>query len=193
MNRFFCALAALVLIPLAATADELFPAAPTDEVVIRTIPACSSIEYETTGALGPAWVKGFQWGARYAAYAHSALNTPTIITFPDWEKTPDAAGPQVHLLIDTLLDPLPDFPTPHEEHLTLVPQPQITVACFAQTGPYSAENFLRGLHKIESFLQGRSIPETGPPRYLYYNNTAWWPTWWQVGEVQVPVPSRAGG
>lgn len=172
-------------------ANELFQAAPLDEVSIRTIPAFTVIETDVTGSLDSSWNKGFRLGARYTAMANTSLNTPTIITFPDWDKNPTAEGDALHLLVQCLLDPLPDPPKIHDRGASLKQMPSITVACCAHTGPYSPANFMLCLKKIEDHLHAQKIPAIGPPRYLYYSNTSWYPSWWRVGEVQVPI--AAGG
>jgi len=178
--------------PQSIRANELFPAAPIDEVNIRTIPEFKVIETDTTGSLDTAWNKGFRLGARYAALAHSGLNTPTIITFPDWDKNPVVEGANLHVLVQCLLDPLPDLPKVHDAGATLEQIPSMTVACYAHRGAYSPANFLLGLKKIQDHLKAQNIPAVGPPRYLYYSDTTWTPSWWRVGEVQVPIPSGMG-
>jgi hypothetical protein len=173
-------------------ANELFPAAPIDEVSIRTIPEFTVIETDTTGSLDTAWTKGFRLGARYAALAHSGLNTPTIIIFPDWDKNPAVEGTQLHVLVQCLIDPLPNLPKVHDPGAALEQMPPMTVACYAHRGVYSPANFLLSLKKIQEHLKARNIPAMGPPRYLYYSDTTWTPSWWRVGEVQVPIPSGMG-
>jgi hypothetical protein len=172
-------------------AGELFPPASTDEVSVRTLPAFTVIETDVTGSLDAGWAKGFKLGARYAAMSHSSLNTPTIITFPDWDKNPTAEGGRVHLLVQCLLDPLPDLPKVRDPGASLQQMPAMTVACCAHSGGYSPAHFMICLKKIEEHLRAQRIPAVGPPRYLYYSNTSWYPSWWRVGEVQVPI--AAGG
>jgi len=173
-------------------ANELFAAAPIDEVSIRTLPAFTVIETDTTGSLDTAWAKGFRLGARYAAFAHSGLNTPTLITFPDWDKNPVAEGPRLHLLVQLLLDPLPDLPKARDPEAAVEPMPSMTVACYAHRGDYSPANFLSGLKKIQEHLKTQGIRVLGPPRYLYYSDTNWVPSWWRVSEVQVPIAAGSG-
>jgi hypothetical protein len=172
-------------------ASEIFPPAPIDEVSVHTIPAFTAIETDVTGSLEAGWAKGFRLGARYAAMAHSSLNTPTVITFPDWEKNPTAEGANLHLLVQCLLDPLPDLPKVHDRGASLEQMASMTVACCAHAGDYSPANFMLCLKKIQDHLHTQHIPAVGPPRYLYYSNTSWYPSWWRVGEVQVPI--AAGG
>ena len=172
-------------------ASELFPPAPIDEVSIRTIPAFTEIETEVTGSLETGWAKGFRLGARYAAMTHSSLNTPTILTFPNWDKNPTAEGDNLHLLVQCLLDPLPNPPKVHDRGASLEQVPSMTVACCAHSGAYSPAHFMLCLKKIQDHLHAQRIPAIGPPRYLYYSNTSWYPSWWRVGEVQVPI--AAGG
>jgi hypothetical protein len=193
--RIFRALPAVVFFLAAGRhpiqAGELFPPAPTDEVSVRTLPAFTVIETDVTGSLDAGWAKGFKWGARYAAMSHSSLNTPTVITFPDWDKNPAAEGDHIHLLVQCLLDPLPDPPKVHDPGASLRQMPAMTVACCAHSGAYSPAHFMLCLKKIEDHLRAQRIPAVGPPRYLYYSNTSWYPSWWRVGEVQVPI--AAGG
>ena len=172
-------------------ASELFQPAPIDEVSVRTIPAFTVIETDVTGPLDAGWAKGFRLGARYAAMTRSSLNTPTVITFPDWDKNPTAEGNNLHLLIQCLLDPLPDLPKVHDHGAALEQMPAMTVACCAHTGAYSPAHFMLCLKKIEDHLRSQHIPAVGPPRYLYYSNTSWYPSWWRIGEVEVPI--AAGG
>ncbi|HEY0256434.1 MAG TPA: hypothetical protein VGC39_03245 [Candidatus Methylacidiphilales bacterium] len=172
-------------------AGELFSPAPADEVSVRTIPAFTVIETEVTDSLDAGWAKGFRLGARYAAMAHTGLNTPTLITFPDWDKNPTAEGNKLHLLIQCLIDPLPDLPKVHDRGASLEQMPAMTVACCAHMGAYSPANFMLCLKKIEDHLHTQRIPAIGPPRYLYYSNTSWYPSSWRIGEVQVPI--AAGG
>ena len=172
-------------------AAQLFAPAPLDEVSVRTLPAFTVLETESTSSLDEAWGKGFRLGARYAVHSGSGLNTPTIVTFPDWEKNPTAQGDKVHLLVQCLLDPLPDFPRVRDGGAAVRNMPGMTVACYAESGNYSAAAFAAGLAKIEIFLKSRHLPQAGPPRYLYYATTSWLPSWWRIGEVQVPV--AAGG
>jgi hypothetical protein len=179
-------------LPGPARANELFQAGPIDEVSVRTLPAFTVIETDVTGSLGTAWNKGFRLGARYAALAHSNLNTPTILTFPDWEKNPTAEGNKVHLLVQIMLDPLPDLPKVQDADAKLEQMPSMTVACYAQRGAYSPANFLLGLQKIEEHLKAQGIPVVGPPRYLYYTDTTWVMASWRVGEVQVPIAAGGG-
>jgi len=172
-------------------AGELFSPAPLDEVSVRTLPAFTVIETETTGSLESAWNKGFRLGARYAAVANSGLNTPTIIVFPDWDKKPTAEGKELHVIVQCLLDPLPNPPRVRDPGASVEQTPSLTVACCAHKGAYSPANFLLCLKKIEEHLHAQHIPAVGPPRYLYYSNTSWYPASWKVGEVQVPI--AAGG
>jgi len=174
------------------SAAELFAPAPIDEVSVRSLPVFTVVETETTGPIDTAWQKGFQAGARFAALAGSGLNTPTIITFPDWEKTPSANG-KVHVLVECLLDPLPNFPSVRDPDAALRDLPGMTVACYAERGSYSPAAFAAGLKQIQAYLKARHIPQVGPPRYLYYATTSWMPSWWKVGEVQVPIAGGAGG
>lgn len=187
----FCAILASVLFLatgwIAVRAGELFSPAPVNEVSVRSIPAFTVIETDTTGSLDTAWNKGFKLGARYAAMAHSGLNTPTIITFPDWDKNPTASGSSLHLLVQCLLDPMPDPPKVHNHDASLKQMPSMTVACYTIHGAYTPENFMLGLKKIEDYLHAQKISIVGPPRYLYYSNTSWYPSSWRVGEVQVPI------
>lgn len=176
-----------------ARAGELFQAAPIDEVSIRIIPSFTVVETDTTGSLDTAWNKGFRLGARYAAMANSGLNTPTIIVFPDWDKNPTAEGANLHLLVQCLLDPLPDLPKIHDHGASLEQVPSMTVACCSHHGAYTPANFMLCLKKIEEHLQTQNVPIVGPPRYLYYTNTSWYPSMWRVGEVQVPIASGATG
>lgn len=173
-------------------ADELIAPAPLDEVSIRTIPAFTVIETDATESIGAAWTKGFRLGARYAALAHSGLNTPTIVTFPDWEKNPTAEGASIHVRVQCLLDPLPDFPRVRDHGATLQQMPSMTVACYARRGAYSPVSFELGLKKIRDYLKAKRIPDVGAPRYLYYSNSTWMPSWWRVSEAQVPIPSGMG-
>jgi len=185
------ALAPFATVPVRAS--ELFQAAPIDEVSVHTLPAFTVIETDTTGSLDTNYAKGFRLGARYAALSHSGLNTPTIITFPDWETNPSADGANLHVLVQILIDPLPDLPKVRDRDTALVQMPAMTVACFAQRGAYTAARFMLGLKKIEDYLKARGLPAAGPPRYLYYSdNTSWVPSWWQVGEVQVPIAAGGG-
>lgn len=175
-----------------ARANELIPAAPVDEVSIRTLPAFTVIETDTTASIDAAWNKGFRVGARYSALAHSGLNTPGILTFPDWEKSPVAEGTNVHILVQLLIDPLPDLPKVHDPDAALRQMPPMTVACYALHGAYSPASFMLGLKKIQDHLKAQGIPAVGPPRYLYYSVTAaWTPSWWRVSEVQVPIAAHA--
>lgn len=192
MLRLFWIGFGLFLIGDCAHGSELFAPAPIDEVSVRTLPGFSILEADTTGSLDSAWEKGFRLGARYAASAGSGLNTPTILTFPDWEKTPSADGKNVHLLAQCLLDPLPNLPPARDEGAMLREMPTMTVACYAQRGDYSPAAFLDGLHKIEAYMKTRHIPQAGPPRYLYYTTTRWVPSWWRIGEVEVPIAAGAG-
>lgn len=169
--------------------SELIAPAPINEVSIRTTPAFTVIETDTIGSLDTAWTKGFHVGARYTALANAGLNTPTIMTFPDWEKTPSAEGSRVHVLVQCLLQPMPDYPRVRDHDGELRKMTSMTVACYAQQGAYSAASFQAGLKKIQDYLKARSIPSVGPPRYLYYSDSNWMPSWWRVGEVQVPIPS----
>jgi hypothetical protein len=155
---------AFVLLCGCARGSELFAPAPIDEV-----------------------------GARYAARAGSGLNTPIVLTLPDWDKTPVADGAHVHLLVQCLLDPLPNLPAVRDRGAMLRDLPVVTVACYAQRGDYSPGAFVSGLRKIEAYMKARNIPQVGPPRYLYYTTTSWMPSWWRVGEVQVPIAAGAGG
>ncbi len=189
--RLACLLGLMALLTGGLRANELFGPAPLDEVSVRTLPAFTVIETDGTGTLDKVWDHGFQLGARYAALAHSGLNTPTVLTFPDWVKSPVADGAQVHLLVQILLDPLPGLPRVHDHGATLQQMPSMTVACYAQTGNYSPASFLLGLQKIHERMKARNIPEVGPPRYLYYTTTSWMPSWWRVGEVQVPIAAGA--
>lgn len=173
-------------------AEELIAPALVDEVSIRNLPAFTVIETDATGSLDAAWTKGFRLGARYAALAHSGLNTPTIITFPDWEKNPTAEGTNLHVLVQCLLDSLPDLPKVRDRSATVQSMPGMTVACYAHRGAYSPTAFMFGLKKIQDHLKTQGIPIVGPPRYLYYSNSDWMPSWWRVGEVQVPIPSGLG-
>jgi hypothetical protein len=197
-DSLICSIRLLLALPFflaagwgSACASELFPPAPLDEVSIRTIPAFTVIETDVTGPLDSSWSKGFRLGARYVAAAHTRLNTPTIITFPDWDKNPTAEGANLHLLVQCLLDPLPDPPKVHDRAASFKQMPSMTVACWAHAGAYSPANFMLCLKKIEYHLHTQKIPAIGPPRYLYYSNTSWYPSWWRVGEVQVPI--AAGG
>jgi hypothetical protein len=156
----------LLIAPLCVRGTEEFQAAPIGQVTIRTLPAYTAIEADETGTLDSAWTKGFRLGARYAAYANSGLNTPALLTFPDWDRHPTAAGSSVHM-------------------------PAMTVACCAHAGGYTAENFQRCFQKIEEYLKAQNIATVGPPRYLYYTDTYWVPNWWRVGEVQVPIAPGA--
>jgi hypothetical protein len=184
-------LACLFTLPGLIHAGEVFQAARVGQVTIRTLPACTVIEADETGSLEAAWAKGFRLGARYAAFANSSLNTPTVMTFPDWDKKPDASGKAVHVLVQLMLDPLPNLPPVRDEGATLTPMPAMTVACFAQSGAYSAENFTQSLQKIMTYLKARHLAIAGSPRYLYYTDTSWVPNWWRVGEVQVPIVPSA--
>lgn len=177
----------LLVAPGLMQAAEQFAPAPSGEVTIRTLPAFTVVEAEETGSLDGAWTRGFKSGARYAAYAHSGLNTPAFLSFPDWEKKPVATGSAVHLLVQLILDPLPNLPRVHDGGVAIVQIPAMTVACCAHPGAYTPENFRRCLEKIESYVKAQHIAVTGPPRYLYYTDTYWVPNWWRVGEVQVPV------
>jgi len=170
-------------------AEELIAPALLDEVSVRNLPAFTVIETDTTGSLDASWIKGFRLGARYAALAHSGLNTPTMITFPDWEKSPTAEGTTLHVLVQCLIDPLPDLPRVRDRSATVQAMPAMTVACYAHRGVYSPASFMSGLKTIQEHLKARGIPIVGPPRYLYYSNSAWMPSWWRVSEVQVPIPS----
>ena len=190
--RFLPALVALILAVVPVRAHDLIQAAPLDEVSIRTLPAFTVIETESTGSLDTAWAKGFRLGARYAAFAHSGLNKPTIITFPDWEKAPTAEGNQLHVLVQCLLDPLPDLPKPHDAGVMVRQMPSMTVACYARRGAYSPANFLLSLKAIEEHLHTHNIRAVGPPRYLYYTDSAWVPSWWRIAEVQIPIAASAG-
>jgi hypothetical protein len=181
----------LLIAPLCVRGTEEFQAAPIGQVTIRTLPAYTAIEADETETLDSAWTKGFRLGARYAAYANSGLNTPALLTFPDWDRHPTAAGSSVHLLVELLLDPLPDFPKVRDAGVVLVPMPAMTVACCAHAGGYTAENFQRCFQKIEEYLKAQNIATVGPPRYLYYTDTYWVPNWWRVGEVQVPIAPGA--
>ena len=172
---------------------ELFPPARFDEVSVRTLPAFTVLETESTGSIDEAWSKGFRFGARYAVQSGSGLNTPTIITFPDWEKSPTAQGGKVHVLVQCLLDPLPDLPRVKDGGSTLRNLAGMTVACYAQSGNYSAAAFASGLEKIEGYVKAHHLAQSGPPRYLYYVTTSWMPSWWRIGEVQVPIAVGAGG
>jgi len=196
MRQTLLIVAALLLAAVFAAparASELFGAAPVGEVSIRTLPAFTVIETDTTGSLDTAWNKGFRIGARYAAFAHSGLNTPAMLTFPDWEKNPTAEGASVHILVQLMLDPLPDLPRPHDADVALEPVPGMTVACYAMNGAYSTAAFLLGLKKIEDHLKAQGIPIVGPPRYLYYSVTSsWLPESWRVSEVQVPIAPNGG-
>ncbi len=191
-RRILPAILAALLLFGTARANELFEAAPIDQVSIRTLPAFTVIETEMTGSLDSAWTKGFRLGARYAAFAHSSLNTPSLITFPDWDKNPTAEGAHLHLLVQLLLDPLPGLPKDPNHEAVLEQVPAMTVACYAQRGDYSPANFILGLKKIQEHLQAHNIRAVGPPRYLYYTNTSWIPSWWRVGEVQVPIAAGNG-
>ena len=184
--RFFFLLLFLAA-PGLLRAGELFQAARLGQVTIRTLPACTVIEADETGSLDSAWGKGFRLGARYAAYANSSLNTPTLMTFPDWGKKPDASGNAVHVLVQLMLDPSQNPPPMRDEGASLTPMPAMPLACYAQSGAYSAENFTQSLNKIMAYLKARHIAIAGPPRYLYYTDTSWVPNWWRVGEVQVPI------
>lgn len=172
-------------------AGEQFPPAPTGQVTIRTLPAYTVFEAEETGSLEDAWTRGFRRGARYAAYANSALNTPILLTFPNWEKSPVATGGSVHLLVQLILDPLPNLPPLHDPGAGIVQMPAMTVACFSHPGAYTPENFQRCLQNIQDYLRAHNIASTGPPRYLYYTDTYWVPNWWRIGEVQVPIVPEA--
>jgi len=176
-----------------ACGSELFQPAPVDEVSIRVIPAFTVVETDATGSLDTAWNKGFRLGARYAATANSGLNTPTVIVFPDWDKNPTAEGAQLHLLVQCLLDPLPNLPKIHEHGASLEQVPSMTVACCSHHGAYTTANFMLCLKKIEAHLHAQNVPIVGPPRYLYYTNTSWYPSMWRVGEVQVPIAAGAEG
>ena len=194
MRFFRASLAALFLLLQSGRpieANELFPPAPTDEVSVRMIPTFSVIQTDLTSSLNSGWSKGFRLGARYAALSHSGLNTPTILTFPDWDKNPTAEGDHVHLQVQCLLDPLPNLPKVHDPGASLEQMPAMTVACCAHSGAYSPAHFMACLKKIQDHLQAQHIPAIGPPRYLYYSNTSWYPSMWRVGEVQVPI--AAGG
>ena len=137
--------------------------------------------------------KAFASARRYAALAHSGLNTPTIITFPDWETNPTAEGVNLHVLVQILIDPLPNLPKVRDRDAGLVKMPGMTVACYAMRGAYTPAHFMLGLKKIQEYLKAKNLPAAGPPRYLYYSDTtSWTPSWWQVGEVQVPVAASAG-
>ena len=174
-------------------AAELFAPAPIDEVSVRSLPAFTVLETEKTGSLDLSWQRGFQNGALFAARAGSGLNTPTIVTFPDWEKAPTADGNQVHMLVQVMLDPLPRFPSVREPDAMLRDMPGMTVACYAQRGAYSPEALAAGLKQIMGYLKAKHIPQVGPPRYLYYATTSWMPSWWKVGEVEVPIAPGASG
>jgi hypothetical protein len=194
-SRFAVMRLALLLILLSASglvrAGEEFQAAPIGPVTIRTLPAYTTVEAEETGSLDTAWTKGFRLGARYAAYANSGLNTPAVLTFPDWDKQPSAEGDAVHLLVDIILDPLPNLPQVHDPGAIIVQMPAMTVACCAHSGGYTPENFQQCLQKIQDYLRAQKIMMVGPPRYLYYTDTYWVPNWWRVGEVQVPIAPGA--
>jgi len=168
-------------------ASELFSPAPVDVVSVRTLPAFTVIATDTRGSLDAAWGHGFRLGARYAALARSGLNTPTILTFPDWDATPVAGGNNVHVLVQVLLDPLPDLPKVRDLDATLQQIPATTVACYALRGDYSPDSFVFGLKKIQDYLKTKNIPAVGAPRYLYYVTTGWMPSWWRIGEVEVPI------
>jgi hypothetical protein len=173
-------------------AAELFAPSPVDEVSVRRLPSFTVLETEFTGTVAAGWDKGYRLGARYGVHAGSGLNTPTIITFIDWEKNPTAEGDEVHFLVQCLLDPLPGYPHVRDPGASLRDMPAMTVACFAQSGEYSPEAFQHGLGKIMAYLKSRHVPQVGPPRYLYYVTTNWMPSWWRIGEVQVPIAPGTG-
>ena len=93
------------------------------------------------------------------------------MTFPDWDRNPTAEGDKLHVLVQCLLDPLPDPPRVHDRDASLVQMPSMTVACCSHTGVYSPANFMRCLKKIQDHLKAQGIPAVGPPRYLYYSDT----------------------
>ncbi len=175
-----------------ALANEMFQPAPLEEVSVHTLPAFTVLETDTNGSLDTAWAKGFRLGARYAALAHSGLNTPTIMTFPDWDKSPTAQGTKVHVLVQVLIDPLPNLPKVHDHDAELRPMRAMTVACFAHRGTYSSAHFQLGLQKIQDYLKTHGIAAAGPPRYLYFTDTSWVPSSWRIGEVQIPIAPGTG-
>jgi effector-binding domain-containing protein len=186
-------LLALVLAPALAWGGQQFQPAPIGEVTIRTLPAYTVVEADETGSLEDVWTKGFRLGARYAAYADSSLNTPAFLNFPDWEKNPVATGRSVHVLVQIILDPLPNLPPARDPGAAIVQLPAMTVACCAHSGAYTSEHFRQCLDQIEGYLKAQKMVATGPPRYLYYTDTYWVPNLWRIGEVQVPVAPTSGG
>jgi hypothetical protein len=190
--RIFTLIVAGLFLFASARGNELFQSAPLDQVSVRTLPAFTVIETETTGTLDASWTKGFRLGARYVALSQTSLNTPTIITFPDWEKSPTAEGDKVHVLIQLMLDPIPNLPKVHDLDAEVEPMSGMTVACYAQSGAYTPAAFALGLKKIQDHLKAEGIAAIGPPRYLYYSTTNWTPSMWRVSEVQVPIAAGSG-
>lgn len=181
-------LAALALLP-ALKADDFLPSVEPGKVVIRTIPAYPAIEAEVDGLVEKDWKRGYRQGARYVASIDNELRWPVVVTYPDWlTQTP---SDKTRMLVHLILDEQKDFPLPKEKGLAMTDQPAVTVACYSKRGAYSLDNFKASLAEIQSYLKANNIPQSGPPRVLYYNNPDWLPAWLLLEEVQVPVPNTA--
>lgn len=174
-----------------ARADEVIPVSPLDTVTVKKIPSYPMIEAELTGPIDKVWEHGFRQVARYATGSGMPLQFPVVMIYPETDK-PDWMQ-KAHFFLHLPLPPQDRYPTPREAGLNQGETHGLTVACYAFRGAYTAENFQKGLAKIQEYLARGGVPAIGPPRWLYYSVTSWLPTAWWVSEVQVPIPERTDG
>lgn len=168
-------------------ADDFLPNVDTGKVVVRTIPGYPAIEAEVEGNIEKDWERGFRQGARYVASISNELRWPVVVTYPDWANQPPQ--PKARMLVHLILNTQKDFPFPKEKGLAMTDQPTTTVACYAQHGAYTLENFNKALAEIQAYLKTKNLTQSGPPRILYYSNPDWTPSFMRLAEIQVPVPN----
>lgn len=170
-------------------ANDFLPNVDPGKVVIRTIPGYPAIEAEVEGDVEKDWERGFRQDARYVASVENELRWPVVVTYPDWVN--QSPQPKARMLVHLILNAQKDFPLPKDKGLAMTDQPLMTVACYSLRGAYTLANFEKGLNEIQDYLKKNNVPQNGPPRVLYFHNPAWWPSFFMLQEIQVPVANTS--
>jgi len=162
-----------------------------DSVMVKEQPAYVAIESEVTGPVETIWEKAYRQDARYVAEVHGEQGWPVVVLYPEWENKPPTSPSRilVQLVLSTEINP-DKLPDGRGEGLKVTAMPAATVVGCAYRGAYTFENFKKALARIEEYIKQKDLKPVGPPRHLYFSNTAWTPAFMRVSEVEVPI---AGG
>jgi hypothetical protein len=184
---FFC-----LLVPALLRGEDLLPMGEIDHVAVRELPAYTAIESEVLGPVETIWEKAYRQDARYVAAVHGQPGWPVVVIYPDWETKPPEKSARllVQLVLNTEINP--DKLDTHTIGMKITAMPSATVVSCAYRGTYTLENFKAALARIEAYIQEKELKPIGPPRHLYFSNTAWTPSFMRVSEVEVPVAAGNG-